>query len=129
MRLQVVAPRETVVDEEVTRVQVETALGSFCLLPRHVDYVTILVPGILSYETGRGEFHLAVDHGLLVKRGPVVKIAARHATRGTGLEELERVVERMLGTADEQERKTRTALARLEARLARQFGQLDPGSG
>lgn len=128
MRLQVVVPQETVVDaDRVLRLQVETVAGHFCLRPRHADYVTVLVPGLLSYQTEEGEFHLAVDEGVLVKRGAQVHIAAHRATRGDRLEALAEQVKSMIGSSDEQERKTRAALARIEARLTRRFWQLDLG--
>lgn len=128
MRVQVVVPQETVVDVAgVLRLQAETVLGHFCLRPRHADYVTVLVPGLLSYQTEQGEFHLAVDEGVLVKRGAQVRIAAHRAIRGVSLEALAEQVKGMLGVSDEQERKTRAALARIEARLTRRFWQLDLG--
>ncbi len=128
MRLQIVVPQQTVVDETgVLRLQVETVLGHFCLRPRHADYVTVLVPGLVSFQTEEGEVHLAVDEGVLVKRGAEVSIAAHRATRGVSLEALAEQVKGMLGSFDEQERKTRVALARIEARLTRRFWQLDLG--
>ncbi len=129
MRLQIVVPQETVVDASgVLRLQVETRSGHSCLLPRHADYVTVLVPGLLSYSTEVADFHLAVDDAVLVKRGGLVRIAAQRATGGTSLECLAEQVRQMLGGSDEQERKTRVALARLEARLTRGFWQLDLGA-
>ena len=42
--------------------------GSFCLLPRHIDFATALAPGLLSFEEpGGAESFLAVDSGVLVK--------------------------------------------------------------
>ena len=55
MRLTVLLPTEILVDEEVVKVVAEAQNGSFCLLPRHIDFVAALVPGLLSFvKTGRG---------------------------------------------------------------------------
>src|SRR5665811_1557110 len=46
----------------VLRIVAETSEGSFGLLPRRLDCVTALVPGILTYENEtEGEVYVAVD--------------------------------------------------------------------
>ena len=35
--------------KEVVKVTAEAPNGQFCLLPRHIDMVSVLVPGLLSY--------------------------------------------------------------------------------
>jgi F-type H+-transporting ATPase subunit epsilon len=57
MRLRVLLPTDVLVDREAAKVIAEAANGSFCLLPRHVDFVAALVPGILRYTTPQGEEH------------------------------------------------------------------------
>ena len=59
MRLQVMLPTEILVDENVIKVIAEAENGSFCLLPRHIDFVAALVSGILSSYTLDGVEHLA----------------------------------------------------------------------
>ncbi|MBN2140226.1 MAG: F0F1 ATP synthase subunit epsilon [Desulfovibrionaceae bacterium] len=121
MRLRVILPSETLVDESVSEVAAEGPQGRFCLLPRHVDYVTGLVPGILSYlAKDGGESFLALNGGLLVKQGPEVMVSTRQAVTGT-LGELEVRVRGMLGEVDEKERVARAAVARLEADFVRRF--------
>ncbi len=66
MRLRIFQPSEVFLDTEVTKVVGESPAGSFCLLPRHIDMATGLVPGILSYESEKGEeFFLALDRASL----------------------------------------------------------------
>ena len=84
MNLKVLTPVETVCDEEVRSVVAEGKDGSFCLKPRHVDFVSALVPGLLSFlhaDDGREEF-LAVDRGILTKEGPEVLVSVRSAEPG-----------------------------------------------
>ena len=47
MRLRVVLPERLLLDEETTKIVAEARNGSFGLLPRHVDFVAGLVPGIV----------------------------------------------------------------------------------
>jgi len=44
MRLKVLLPTEVLMDVEVTKVSAEAENGSFCLLPRHIDFVAALAP-------------------------------------------------------------------------------------
>ena len=76
LRLKVLLPNEVFLDREVTKVTAEAQNGYFCLLPRHVDFVAALVPGLLSFEDEEGREHfLAIDEGALVKCGSDCKSA------------------------------------------------------
>jgi F-type H+-transporting ATPase subunit epsilon len=126
MRLKVLLPSEILVDEETSKVCAEAENGSFCMLPRHIDFVAALVPGLLSFVTqdGREEF-LAVDEGILVKVGPEVMVSSRNAVIGPDLGELRHTVERLFREFDEHEKVARAAFARLEADLVRRFIELE----
>lgn len=126
MTLKVLLPFEIFADETgVTRVVVETAQGSFGLLPQRLDCVSALVPGILSFEAvGQGEVFLAVDEGVLVKTGPSVVISVRRALRGNDLARLRDAIEQEFLKLDAQEEEMRTAMARLESGFLRRFATL-----
>lgn len=114
MHLSIFLPTATLLNEEVSKVRGEGPAGEFCLKPRHIDYVTALLPGIFSYVTTTGkEIFLAMDQGILVKQGDQVKIATRRAVAGE-LGALSREVERMLVENDDRERQNRSAVAKLE---------------
>ncbi|MFA5111681.1 MAG: F0F1 ATP synthase subunit epsilon [Desulfobaccales bacterium] len=127
MRLTVLLPTEILVDEEVAKVVAEAQNGSFCLLPRHIDFVTALVPGLLSFmKTADGaEEFLAVDEGLLVKCGPQVLVSTRQAARGGELGLLRETVEKTFKVLTDQEKRARMALANLEANFIRRFLKLE----
>lgn len=128
MRLRVSVPTGTVLADEAAKVVAEAAEGSIGILPRHVDYVAVLVPGLLVYETPSDEeVYLAVDRGLLVKRGDRILVSVRDAVRGDELGTLRRAVRDRFESLDDRERAARTALARLEARFIRQFLQQAEG--
>ncbi|MDK2848440.1 MAG: F-type H+-transporting ATPase subunit epsilon [Desulfuromonadales bacterium] len=125
MRLTLQTPAERVIDCKVEKVVAEGLKGSFCLKPRHVDLVSALVPGLLYYETAEGAGrYLALDRGLLVKRGALVSVAVRNAVAGEELEDLLEVVHFRFRALDEQERVVRSAVARLESDFLRRFMEL-----
>lgn len=125
MRLQVLLPTEVLVDESVTKVIAEAVNGSFCLLPRHIDFVAALVPGVLLFNDPEGkEGYAAIDEGILVKCGRDVFVSTFNGVRGEKLSELKTLVEEHYLALDERERKARTALARLEAGTLRRFREL-----
>ena len=125
MRLKVLLPSEVLVDETVTKIIAEAENGSFCLKPRHVDFVAALAPGLLSFMSERGEeVFLAVDEGTLVKCGAEVLVSTRNAVRGTDLESLKKTVEDQYLNLDDAERLARSALARLEAGVLRRYTEM-----
>lgn len=125
MHLRLLLPTEVLVDARVEKIIAEAENGFFCLLPRHIDFVAALVPGILSFFTGPEEERIAaIDEGILVKCGREVRISALGAVLGTDLDELEALVRERFIELDEHERKARSALARLEAGTLRAFREL-----
>ena len=54
MKLKILLPGGVLLDEEVKKVIVEAVNGSFCILPHHIDIVSALVPGILTFVTTGG---------------------------------------------------------------------------
>jgi F-type H+-transporting ATPase subunit epsilon len=113
--------------DAVTRVVAMTPAGSFGLLPHRLDCAAVLVPGLLSYSTAAGEFHIAVDGGVLVKTGSDVLICVRHAIAGADLGGLRQAVEHEFLNLSEQEKSIRTTLAQLESGLIRRFLELHHG--
>jgi F-type H+-transporting ATPase subunit epsilon len=125
MKLKVVLPTGTLIEQEVTKITAEAENGSFCLLPHHIDFVSALVPGLLSFENERGEEEfLAIDEGVLVKCGAEVRVSSRNAVRGAALGELKRAVEQQFRVLDERENQARSVLAKLEADLVSRFVRL-----
>lgn len=126
MRLKVWAPAEVLVTEEVAKIKAEAENGWFCILPRHVDFVTSLVPGILVFEpTGKQAEYVAVDRGILVKCGPDVSVSTRHAVRGADLGALKKAVETEFRAIHDKERETREFEAKLEADLVRRLVEIE----
>jgi F-type H+-transporting ATPase subunit epsilon len=126
VRLKVLLPARVLVDQPVTKVLAEAENGWFCLLPRHADVVTALVPGVLLFTTGEGgERLVATDHATLVKCGPEVLVSTWRGVTGDDLATLRGVVEREFLHVSDRERTARSALARLEAGVTRRFVELE----
>jgi len=125
IKLKLLLPSEILIDQEVTKVIAEAENGYFCLLPRHIDFVAALVPGILAFTArdGQEEF-VAVDEGILVKVGPDVLVSTRNAFRSAELEKLRQIVDQEFRVRDEREKKALSATAKLEADLVRRFMEL-----
>ncbi|HPJ29858.1 MAG TPA: F0F1 ATP synthase subunit epsilon [Methanothrix sp.] len=119
MRLLVLLPTAVLIDQEVAKVVAEAENGSFCILPRHIDFVAALVPGIFSFVSDEEEEFLAIDEGILVKCASQVTVSTRKAMRSRDLGMLKRAVREEFRALDEREKKTRTILAKLEADFAR----------
>lgn len=115
MRAKVVLPSGVLLNEPVTKIVAEAPHGSFGLLVNHIDMVTTLVPGILALSAPDGsEIFIAVDEGVLVKRGHEVLISTRGAVVGR-LGELRQMIQEEFHDRDVEEQQARAALERLEA--------------
>jgi F-type H+-transporting ATPase subunit epsilon len=130
LHLTIAVPAAIAVDVEVRKLTAEAVNGSFCLLPRHVDIVTALVPSLLCYETPEGEERfVAVDGGVLVKCAGRVLVATPQAFPGGDLGSLRATVQERFALLDERERTARAAVRKLEAGFVRRFLQLEEVPG
>jgi F-type H+-transporting ATPase subunit epsilon len=121
VRLKVILPMKLFIDKEVTKVVAEAENGSFGILPKHIDFVAALVPGILSFDSAEGEEFLAIDEGVLVKCASDIRVSTRNAVQSKDLGKLKQTVEQDFRNLDERERKTRSILAKLEIDFAKRF--------
>jgi F-type H+-transporting ATPase subunit epsilon len=63
IRLRVVTPSRLLFDEEVDEVTAPGALGEFGVLPNHIAFLSLLVPGEMSYKQGAAKHYLAISGG------------------------------------------------------------------
>ncbi|MBE9043389.1 F0F1 ATP synthase subunit epsilon [Pleurocapsales cyanobacterium LEGE 10410] len=128
MKLKVLIPTVVLIEREVIKVVAEAENGNFCLLPKHIDFVAALIPGILSLTTATGEeMFVAVDEGILVKCGAEVLVSTRNAVKGNDLETLKQTVAEQFQILDEREKLTRSALVQFETSMMRRFKELGHG--
>ena len=125
MNLKVLLPYKVFAQKNgVTRIVARSSEGSFGLLPHRLDCVAALVPGILIFETeAEGEVYMAVDEGVLVKSGMDVQVSVRNAIAGTDLSKLHEAIDQEFLNLDDQEKKMRSVLAKLESGFIRRFAE------
>lgn len=124
MKVKLVLPSRFLAEwEDVEWIQARGLEGSFGTLPRRLDFVSPLVPGIVGIkEAGvQDPEYAAVDGGIMVKAGDDVIIATPAAARGRDLETLRQTVTEEFQVLDEKEKEARVAMASLEARFVRRF--------
>lgn len=119
MNLKIITPLETFYLENITKIQAEGTEGYFAILPKHADYVSSIITSIFSFEkNGKKEF-FAVDSGILVKYGDNVDFSVRNAIKGQNLIDLKKQMELTFKEMEEDDKKTKTALASLEGNIAK----------
>lgn len=126
MYLKILLPFKVFAEKsDVLRIIAMTREGSFGLLPHRLDCVAPLTAGILVYETkAEGEVYIAVDEGILVKTGNEVLISVRNAIGGMSLDKLREAVEEEFLELDEQEKKVRSVLAKMESGFIHSLAEL-----
>ncbi|MDA8329158.1 MAG: F0F1 ATP synthase subunit epsilon [Betaproteobacteria bacterium] len=123
MNLKLSLPEMVLLDvKDVTQVIVETVRGSVGILPRRLDGVAALVPGILVYDVAAGgRQYVAVDEGILVKMDETVLISVHNALAGEDLDHLQAALLSMQMRKDTEDRDARVEMARVESGLIRRL--------
>ena len=126
MHLKVLLPFGVFADRTgVERIVAQTREGSCGLLPRRLDCVAALVPGILVYQCeAQAEEYVAVDEGVLVKSGQEVLISVRRALGGTDLAQMRAAMTREFLALDAQEQSLRSSLVKIETSLISRLAAL-----
>jgi len=126
MRLRILLPTQVLIEQPAAKIVAEAENGSFCLLPRHVDMVTSLAPGIVTWlDAENSEKYAGVAEGVLVKSGRDVRVSVHFGVCGDDLLELRQAVQDYFDAVDERERQALSAVARLESDFVRRFLELE----
>lgn len=124
LELQVVLPSRVFIQvEDIAHMSIDTPTGSVGFLPRRLDCVCPVIPGILAYRrhSSAEEEYIAVDTGVLIKTGNKVSVSVHHAVASTSLAELEQIIHAEFEQLDEQEKLVRSISAGIETKLIRRF--------
>ena len=79
IRLRIVTPTRLLIDEEVDEVTAPGVMGEFGVLPNHIAFLTLLVPGEISYKQGMTKHYLAVSGGYAEVLNNVMTVLATAA--------------------------------------------------
>lgn len=129
MKLEILLPYKVFIKKEGVRcVVAETISGSLGILPHRLDCVVVLKAGIFTFKADlEEENYVAIDEGILVKRGLQVSLSVRNAVAGSELGQLRDTVNHEYRMLDEDEKKTRTVIAKLENGFMRRLAELRHG--
>ena len=121
MLLKVIVPHQLPLEiPNVLSIRSNTSQGSFGILPHRLDFVGALVPSILIYKTTNNvSNYMAIDQGIIVKKGLQVAIAIHHIIISKNLGTLKDHVEREFHQLEEKELQLRSALAKIESDFIR----------
>ena len=129
MTVRVAVPSSVLGTWEVRRLRGDGSHGSFGMGPRHIDFVVMLEPGLLELHLVDGsERFLAVDTGVLVKRGGMVTVSTRRATESGDLNQLRETVRDVFRSRSESELQARAAAAKLEVGFVRRLFEIEEQS-
>lgn len=124
IRFKLLLPTEILIEETIQKLIAESSHGSFCLRPRHQDWVTSLVAGLLSFVDLQGKEHfVAVDEGILVKCGDQVFVSCGRASLSQSLGQVRQTIEEEFLQRDAREERTQAVLMRLEALFVQRFAK------
>jgi F-type H+-transporting ATPase subunit epsilon len=124
-QLTILLPNQILLSAQATKLGGDAVNGSFVILPRHIDFVTALVPGILYFQEVEDQpKYVAVDSGILVKQERSVWVSVLQAIQGDDLEQLDQTVEQEFRQLNERQKQTQTALTRLEVSFMRGMANL-----
>ena len=121
MQLKVMEPEQMILDVQTKKIIAEGHDGSFCLEPKHIDFLSALRPGILLYTEGEEEHYIAIDEGILVKYGQQVLVSVLNAIQGEKLEELEFRIRKEFEKTEAMNQASKIAIKSIEADLLLRF--------
>lgn len=124
MKIKLTIPYKTILSQTVNKITAPGSHGEFQILPKHIDATWTLKTGILTITTDR-DIYFAISQGVAVKEGDTVYISTFQAIAGNSLEELSETVEESLNILNEQEKKAREVLIRLETDTIKRFIEID----
>lgn len=120
--MKVVLPSKILFEQPVSKVIFDAKDGSYCLLLRHIDFVSALIPSILTFQNQDGvEQYLVHDEGILIKQNSEVLVAIKHGMIEKSLGSLKSRLEKEFQGIEIQEKKTKQLLIDLEIDFIKRF--------
>ncbi|OPL09559.1 MAG: hypothetical protein AVO33_00245 [delta proteobacterium ML8_F1] len=125
MIIKLVLPYRTILDQPVDKISAPGTEGHFQVLPRHIDVVWSLQPGIMTLTSDNLETYYAIQRGTLVKEGDTVYVSTLQAVKGESLEKLHQTLSENYQQQDEREKKANDVLVKLETDTIRRFMEIE----
>ncbi len=125
MKVKLVLPYRTLLEKPVDKITAPGTKGVFQILPKHIDVVWSLQPGILTLTKDNEDEFFAIQQGTLVKEGDEVSISTFQAVKGESLEKLHETLAESYVKQDEREKKANEVLIKLETDTIRRFMEIE----
>ena len=125
MELKVVTPTEVILSCPIQKITIEGIDGFRSLLPKHMDFITALKSGIMTYLTLDNKTkYLACNQGLFVKCGTQVSISTPWAIISDDLQHLKQHIKQAFQEMEQERKEVGVSMARLEIGLTKGLMQL-----
>ncbi len=122
-------PYSIALNTPVSQVTFEAVDGFFTLKPKHMDFVNVLKPGILSYKKDGKEAFIACNRGVVVKHGDEVSVSTPLAILGENLDDLKKKIAIDFQAMEQERKEVRVSMARLEVGLTKGLATLSVAGG
>jgi len=129
LTLKISTPVGIALETTTEQVDFEAIDGFFTILPRHVDMVSALKSGILSYKVGDKKAYVACNKGVLVKKNDEVSVSTKLAVLGMDLKELQQKIAIDFKEMEQERKEVNLAMAKLELGLAKGILALNKEGG
>ena len=116
------------VEREVESLTAVDGSGSFGVMARHTDFITVLKPCILAYRSAGAEGFAAVDGGVMRVDGGTVTIATRESVEGKDYAGLRAVIEKRFAMREEKEAAFMDLLKNMEKLLVDRMVKFERGA-
>ena len=127
MNLRLTTPTQVLLDLPIDKINVEAVDGFFTLLPRHIDFITALKAGIVTYTNNEQKHYIACNQGVLVKKGDLVSISTPFAVLSDTLDDLKKIITITFKKMEQERKELYVSMARLELGLTK--GLMNLGKG
>ena len=129
MNLKISTPTQILLNLPIEKINVDAIDGFFTLLPRHIDFVTTLRSGIITYTSKQVKHYVACDHGVLVKKGDMVCISTALAVTSDHINDLKKTIATTFKQMEQERKELNISIARLELGLTKGLINLSKGEG
>lgn len=120
MLFKVFSPLGILIDKSVSKIDFEAIDGFFTLLPKHIDFVSALKTGILTYTLEGGQkSYLACYQGILIKKGESVHLTTKLGILDDDLSHLTKRIEIDFKQMEESRKESNKTMAQLEISLTK----------
>ncbi len=126
LELEIMVPDGVLLRRQIHSLRAADATGQFGLWPGHEQFLTLLVPCVLTYQDADGrEGYAAADGGIVLLGKNRLAVVTREAVMADRLEEVADAAAAMLQARQSRERAARAEFAELQTTLLRQLHEVE----